>query len=64
MSFLKLLYTGSQGSIYRKEIKEKYGRKATFPFMEDPNKGNLQQHTTTYITHNYAIASTIADLND
>lgn len=27
------------GSIYRKEIKEKYGRKATFPFMKDPNTG-------------------------
>lgn len=28
-----------QGSKYRKEIKDKYGRKATFPFMKDPNTG-------------------------
>ena len=28
-----------QGSVYRDEIKKKYGRKATFPFMVDPNTG-------------------------
>ncbi len=28
-----------QGSKYRKEIKEEYGTKATFPFMRDPNTG-------------------------
>lgn len=29
----------TQGSIYRQEIKDEYGRKATFPFMKDPNTG-------------------------
>lgn len=28
-----------KGSEYRNEIKKKYGRKATFPFMMDPNTG-------------------------
>jgi len=28
-----------QGSKYRKEIKDEYGYKATFPFMKDPNTG-------------------------
>ena len=28
-----------QGSPFRKEIKEQYGEKSTFPFMKDPNTG-------------------------
>ncbi len=28
-----------QGSTFRNEIKKKYGRQATFPFMMDPNTG-------------------------
>lgn len=28
-----------QGSLFRREIKDRYGQKSTFPFMRDPNTG-------------------------